>query len=540
MAKRKWMVQNPRGIGPIRRSSLLAGLAAVFGLLQAATAAEDRCNGLTSLMLPEARVAAAQHHPAGRFTPTVGAAFDVARAFCRVELVAQPTPSSEIRIEVWLPDAAQWNGQFWGLGNGSLAGQIPHRSLGVRVAAGNAAVATDTGHQADPSDARWALGQPEKVADYGHRATHLAAVHGKAVAAAYFDRKPSHAYFNAYSNGGRQALMLAQRYPDDYDGIMAGAPAHELTSLYIGWAQFQSHLLAEPAAHLSARQVEGLSSAALEACDPLDGVRDGVLENPLRCPFDPEVLACSAKPAPDCLTPPQLASVRRLYEGLRPGPGQPPVGGLAKGSEARWHAFLFGDKAGDAEFYAPVNEVLRHMVFDDPAWDLRQFQVDRDGLMVRRRLAAPLDAAGADIGRFVARGGKLILWHGWNDAVVQPSFSVAYHADLVRTLGAAAVARSIRLFMAPGVEHGIGGPGPDRFGQHSAGNGDPEGSLGAALRRWVEEGAAPERVTAVKHRVPNDPRTEVVRSRLVCAWPKSAVYRGKGSTDDAGSFDCAE
>jgi feruloyl esterase len=503
-------------------------------------AAEDRCTELTKLMLADAKIVAAQHHSAGRFTPAVGAAFDVPQPYCRVEVVAHPTPSSEIQIEVWLPDVAKWNGRFWGLGNGSFAGQIPLRGLGLRVGSGYAVVATDTGHQANPSESQWALGQPEKIIDYGHRAIHLAAVHGKTITETYFGRKPDRAYFSAYSNGGRQALMLAQRYPDDYDGIIAGAPANDLTSLYNGLAQFQAELLVNPTTHLSAPQLAGLSAAVLKACDHLDGVRDGVLENPLQCRFDPSVLACNAGSEVNCLSPSQLSGVRRLYQGVSLEPGQSPVGGLAFGSELRWHALLYGDQPGSAEFYLPILGFFRHMVVDDKNWELRHFQLNREGQLAQRKLAAVLDAADPDIGRFLVRGGKLILWHGWNDATVQPSFSVTYHSQLLRKLRADMVNQSVRLFMAPGVEHGIGGPGPDRFGQHAAADGDPERSLGAALRRWVEEGVAPDHVIAVSHRVPTDPTTEVVRSRSLCAWPKFAFYRGQGSTDASENFNCAE
>lgn len=536
MDKRRWTVLPTHFRWLFGRSCLVASAV----LLQTAIAAENRCTELSKLMLADAKIVAAQHHSAGRFTPEVGAAFDVAQAYCRVEVVARPTPSSEIQIEVWLPEAAKWNGRFWGLGNGSFAGQITHRGLGLRVGAGYAVVATDTGHQADPSDSQWALRQPEKVADYGHRAIHLAAVHGKAVTEAYFGRKPDRSYFSAYSNGGRQALMLAQRYPDDYDGIIAGAPANELTNLYSGLAQFQAHLLINPAAHLSAAQLANLSAAVLKACDHLDGVSDGVIENPLRCNFDPDVLACNAESSANCLSPAQVSGVRRLYDGLHLTPDQAAVGGLSYGSEDRWHAFLYGDKPGSAEFYAPVLGFFRHMVQDDNGWDLKQFELNREGQTAQRKLAVVLDAADPDIGRFVARGGKLILWHGWNDVAVQPSFAVAYHAKVLRTLGPDVVTHTVRLFMAPGVEHGIGGPGPDRFGQHSSADGDPERSLGAALRRWVEQGVAPDRVIAVRHRVQTDPTTEVIRSRPLCAWPKFAVYRGQGSTDAAENFNCAE
>jgi len=526
------MLRSVRGV--------LAGVAVAAGLLPAASASQERCAALQTLPLTEARVVTAQHHVAGRFAPPQGAAFNVTKSYCRVEIVATPTPASDIRIEVWLPDTAHWNGRFWGLGNGSFGGQIPHRSLAVRSVAGYAVVATDTGHQADPSDSRWALGQLEKVADYGHRSIHLAAVHGKRAAEAYFGRKPDRAYFSAYSNGGRQALMLAQRYPEDYDGIIAGAPAPDLTGIYAGVAEFMARLAAAPETRLSAAQANLLAAAVRVSCDTQDGVRDGVLENPLRCRFDPAVLGCAAWPGTGCFNPAQVAGVRRLYDGLPAAAGEPPAGGLARGSELRWHALLYGDTPGQAELHAPVTGFFRHLVLGDAAWDLTQFRMDREAQRAKGRVAAALDATDPDIGRFVARGGKLILWHGWNDTVVSPAYSVAYHASVVRALGLQTAARAVRLFMAPGVEHGIGGPGPDRFGQFSGGDGDPERSLGAAMRRWVEQGVAPEQVIAVRYRSPNDPASGVARSRPLCAWPKVAVYRGEGSTDDAQGFRCEE
>lgn len=517
----------------------LAVLAGAAGPLPAAFATPLACAALRSLRLPDARVERAQHQAAGSFTPPQGAAFPVGRPFCRVEIVAQPTPASDIRIEVWLPDAAQWNGRFWGLGNGSFGGQVPHRNLAVRMAAGDVAAGTDTGHQAEPSDARWALGQPEKVADYGHRSVHLAAVHGKQVTAAYFGRPPDRAYFGAYSNGGRQALMLAQRYPEDYDGILAGAPAHDLTGVYATTADVLARIARAPDARLSAAQADLLAATVRLSCDTLDGVRDGVLEDPTRCRFDPAALACHAWPGAGCLRPAQVALVRRLYDGAVARPGQSPSGRLARGSEPRWRDMLLGDPPEPAAMQAQVTGFFQHLVLGDPGWDLAGFRLDHEGRLARERTAAALDATDPDIRRFVARGGKLILWHGWNDAVVSPTDTLSLHGQIVRTLGPAVAARSVRLFMAPGVEHGVGGPGPDRFGQFAGGDGDPARSLGAALRRWVEQEVAPEQVIAVRHRTPGDPASGVARSRPLCAWPQVAVYRGEGSTDDAASFRCA-
>jgi feruloyl esterase len=200
---------------------------------------------------------------------------------------------------------------------------------------------------------------------------------------------------------------------------------------------------------------------------------------------------------------------------------------------------LFGEAPGRSALAGPVEGFLRHLAGLDLA-DLSAFDLDRDAPVVLRRLSTVLDARSADLRPFIARGGRLILWHGWNDAIVPPGLAVDYHAELVRVLGAEVAASSVRLFMAPGVEHGAGGPGTDRFGQHAGGDGDPERSLGAALQRWVEQGVAPERVVASRLRSPRDPASEVERTRLLCAWPRVAAYQGGGSTDDARHFQCVE
>ena len=497
------------------------------------------CSELRRLKLDEAVIVSAERHEAGPFKPPAGTSFEVANPFCRVVISARPSPVSDIAIEVWLPEAGRWNGRFWGLGNGGFAGSIFHRGLGVRIAAGYAAVATDTGHQGDSADASWANGQPEKVVDYGHRAIHLAAEHGKRVAAAWFGRRPDFSYFSAYSNGGRQALMLAQRYPEDYDGIIAGAPAYDFTGPYAAVADLQFNVLAAADRHLSPDLLRALNQAALDACDATDGVKDGVIEEPDLCRFDPVVLACAGAASERCLTPPQLSAARRLYSGLKVPAATRPLGALPPGSEAAWGAVHFGKGPGTGEYYAYALGFMRGFVFEDPAWDPKGFDVLRYAALAERKVAPVVNAVSPDLRRFVDRGGKLILWHGWNDPLVSGYATVDYYARVVDALGPESARRAVRLFMVPGVEHGRGGPGTDQFGQFAGGTGDPERSLAAAMQRWAERGIAPERLIASRAQDPKDAAASAPRTRPLCAWPMSARYRGMGSTDDEANFDCA-
>jgi hypothetical protein len=512
--------------------------------LAAESAAESatECAALRVSRLPYAEVIDAAETPPGAAPVPVASA----GSFCRVRVLARPTPASAIRIEVWLPLRTHWNGRFASIGNPGLAGSLPHRAMALRLEAGYAVAGTDTGHQAAADDAAWALGQPEKLVDYGHRAVSVTAALAQQLTAAYYGQAPAGRYFVGYSNGGREALVLAQRDPDAYDGILAGAPALEPVRSYLLWTQLFQRLERRPDARLSSWQLSRLRDAVLEACDLRDGVRDGVLAEPQRCNFDPATLACpaaagtAAAGAPGvaaCLNTAQLAFVRTLYEGLPSRPGEEPFGALALGSEPTWGA-LFGDGEQPSQLQSSVVSVFRHMIVEDPARDLASFQPEHEAGTALRRLGPVIDARSPDLRAYFQRGGKLILWHGWNDAVLSPLQTLAYYRALVERVGPELAARSVRLFMAPGVEHGTTGPGPARFGQLSPGNGNPQRSLSAALRRWVETGEPPEQVIAARHQVQRDPNSLVVGTALICAWPRVAGYRGSGSTDDAASFRC--
>jgi hypothetical protein len=526
------------------RCVLLAGLCtglAVLPMLASATSTAPDCAGLAAAKLAGVTVESTDAVAAGAFTTPDGVKLTGLPAFCRVVGRAAPSSDSVIRFEVWLPTAENWNGRMWGVGNGNFAGSIAHRALANRVGDGYATVATDTGHQAtaDLADGRWANGHPERVIDFGHRGIHEAAVTAKHMVAAYYGRGASRSYFGACSAGGRQALMEIQRYPEDYDGVIAGAPSNRWTDLFIGSSHLQFKQLADPKRRVSRPKLEALRSAALAACDARDGVKDGLIEDPERCSFDPGVLACKGGNESDqCLTPGEVEAVRLIYAGVKAPSGELLYGGHSVGSEAGWYDMHFGEAPQKGDAFEFMYSFFSNFVHEDAQWDWRGYDMERDGSLARRKLASVLDAGDADLRRFAARGGKLILFHGWNDGIIPARQTTEYYRRIRTAMGADATDHAVRLFMAPGVEHCSGGPGPNSFGQFATGSGDPAASLGAALQRWVEQGIAPERVIASKRKNDRDPTSEVVRTRPLCAYPRVAIYRGQGSTDLAANFEC--
>ena len=499
----------------------------------------EHCATINQLRLTGVSTIDAQLVEAGNFKFSDGSTAPVSNAFCRVRATAMPSKDSDIKFEVWLP-AADWNGRLLGVGNGWFAGSISDKGLAKRVAAGYAVVATDTGHHTPQIDTSWALGHPEKVIDFGHRAIHLVSVHAKHMIAAYYGRGPDHSYFTSCSNGGRQALMEAQRYPEDYDGIMAGAPAADWTHIYVGAAMVNIQWLAAGLGFLPAKKLPAIHAAVLAACDSLDGVKDGVIDDPRRCHFQPSVLTCQGPEADSCLTTEQVSTLDKLYQGPALSSGKQLLPGYSPGTELGWSDALLGDGPGTTETYQAVVDFFRNMVFENAQWDARSFDAERAGKLADRKWASTLNATNPDLSQFIARGGKLILYHGWSDPLVPAMGTIDYYQRVVNTVGKTKAGSSVRLFMAPGMDHCGGGPGPNDFGQFDAGNGDPESNLAAALQRWVEDAVAPEQVIATKRKDGDDPPGTVVqRTRPLCAYPLTARYRGAGDTDRAASFTCA-
>ena len=509
------------------------------GALRLASAAT--CESLAGLALPNTVIGIAQVVPAGPFTPPGSRPLQIAQPFCRVAGSIQPSPDSDIRFEVWMP-AAGWNGKLEGVGNGGFAGEMGYDVMAQVVARGYAVSATDTGHQGGPTDAKWAPGHPEKVIDFGYRAIHETADKAKAVVRAFYGDGPRRSYFNSCSDGGREALMEAQRFPGDYDGIIAGAPANSWTRLVTKSIWNMQTTLSDPATYIPAAKLPPIEAATLAACDSLDGVKDGVIGNPVRCRFDPSTLLCQGPDSDACLTAPQVAALKKLYAGPQTSGGRRVFPGVVPGGAPGfngWGGWIAGAAPGQSLEMAFGAAFFAYMVYENAAWDFKTFQLDRDFKAADEKLARTLNATDPDLQRFRQRGGKLILYHGWSDAAISPLNTIDYYNSVIATMGAKTAGGFVRLFLAPGMQHCIGGPGPDSFGQMGAPQNDPQHDINSALERWVEQGVAPAQIVATKYKTGSNPASGVVRTRPLCPYPQVARWKGSGSTDDAANFVCA-
>jgi pimeloyl-ACP methyl ester carboxylesterase len=493
----------------------------------------DSCAAMTGLALPNGKIEVATPVAKGGVVTTGGAmpGMPAAAEFCRVQAVLTPVPGSSIKVELWLPARAAWNGKLLGAGNGGFGNNIAIPSLLMRGAVGRgyASVGSDMGHTATSDvKAEWALGAPEKIKDFGWRANHLAAETAKRVVEAYYPAPLAASYFHGCSDGGREALMEAQRFPQDYDAIIAGAPAIPWTRMTSAFGA--NHVAASrPGFAIPNAKLKLLQAASLAQCDGKDGVTDGVIDDPRGCKFDPGVLQCKAGDAADCLTAPQVETARAIYRGPVGPNGKPFYYGFMPGAEAvpgTWDLWLTGPDAQHGKF---STEFFRYMVHSDANWQLSSFDLLRDYALAKRLQGGNLDADNPDLRGFFGRGGKLLMYHGWQDAAIPPENSIAYFERVQRAGGKQARASS-RLFMVPGMSHCLAGPGPNVF--------DALGTLDG----WRQGGPAPETITATKYDsdisgylgFPAKP----VRTRPLCAYPKVARWTGSGSTDDAANFRC--
>lgn len=508
-------------------------------------AAAQTCEKLADLKLANTTITSAQSVAPGAFTLATGSAapFKGLPAFCRVTGVIKPTTDSDIKFEVWMPSAG-WNGKFQGIGNGGFAGSIsyagPAGGLGGAISRGYAAASTDTGHTG--GDASWALGHPEKIADYGHRAVHEMTEKAKSIINAFYGKGPKRSYFASCSNGGRQALMEAQRYPNDYDGLIAGAPANYFTHILAGFVFNLQATLNDPSSYIPAAKLKAIEAAALAACDTRDGVSDGVIDDPTRCNFDPSVLLCKGAESDACLTVKQIAALKKIYTGPRDSKGEQIIPGFLPGGETGpggWGGWVTGSGPSTGAQFFFGTQAFKNMVYSDPAWDFKTFNIDRDSKLADEKLAGHLNAIDPNLKAFKARGGKLILYHGWNDAALPPVNTINYFQNVVSKMGQRNADSFIRLFMVPGMQHCAGGPGPDSLGQVvTSAQSDAQHDMSVAIERWVEEGIAPDQIIASK-RQGADPKSPPIRTRPLCPYPQVARYKGSGSTDDAANFVCS-
>jgi hypothetical protein len=518
--------------------TLLLGIVIVTE--SASLAIGQDCEALGRRSLEATTITASQELPACSFTPPAGKRLDNLPAFCRVAGTIKPTGDSSIEFEVWMPSSG-WNGKFQGIGNGGFAGSIGYAALADAVKQGYAAASTDTGHQAGGTDASWALGHPEKIVDFGYRAIHEMTDKGKAIVAAYYGSAPKRSYFSSCSNGGRQALMEAQRYPDDYDGIIAGAPANYWTHLLLSAISNLQATAASKETYIPPSKLPAIEAAALKACDLNDGIRDGVIEDPAHCRLSPDSLLCKGAESDGCLTPLQAAALKKLYDGTRDAGGGLLFPGYSPGGEADpsgWRPWITGPAPDKSLLFAFGTGFFRNMVFNNPAWDYRTLNIEGDVKTVDEKMGPVLNATDPDLNRFSKRGGKLILYHGWSDAAIPAQNTIDYYESVVEKMSIGKTHEFVRLFMVPGMQHCGGGAGPNSFGQWSVPHGDPGHDIAAALERWVEQGIAPEQIIAAKSKSARDSASAVDRTRPLCAYPKVAHYRGSGSIDDAANFEC--
>jgi feruloyl esterase len=510
-------------------------------MLLAAQAGAAPCEKLATLALPNTTITSAQLVAAGPFAPPPpqgppggpvaapnapgggrgaqpggrgqGPAQPqiVLPAHCRVAIILKPSSDSHIEMEVWLP-AENWNGKFQAVGNGGWAGTISYPAMATALQEGYATASNDTGHKG--GNALFAIGHPEKLVDFAYRAVHEMAVQSKAVISSYYSQPARLSYWNGCSTGGRQGLMAAQKYPDDFDAILAGAPANYQTHLHAWDLSVAIPVLKDPASAIPAAKLAMINRAALNACDARDGVRDGLINDPRTCSFDVAQLQCKAGDGEDCLTAPQVAAAKRAYSATRTAAGALVFPGKDPGSETGWGGFVGGQQAPG------VSVGSFQVAYQDANWDPRSFDLERDLKVVDDRVGAIVNATNPDLSTFKARGGKLLLYHGWNDTAISAGNSINYYSSVLGKMGKNQD-EWIRLFMAPGMQHCGGGPGPSQV------------NWMAALERWRESGAAPARLDAA--RVTNN---RVDMTRPLCPYPQVPQYKGVGSTNDAENFVC--
>lgn len=528
-----------------------------FALSQAAfgqkSAEAATCEKLAQLSLPNANITSAEVVATGAFQPSTtltpwaaqaDALYRSLSAFCRVRIASHPSSDSDIKIEVWMP-LEGWNGKLQGRGNGGFAGEIDDFSLAIALHEGYATAGTDTGHAASGTNARWALGHPQKVTDFGYRAIHEMTQDAKLVVKQFYGKHPlQRAYFASCSNGGRQALMEAQRYPDDYDGIIAGAPANYWTHLVTSaiW-QLQATML-DPASYIPPAKLPAIAKAVDAACDTQDGTADGILDEPRKCHFDPSAMLCKAEDSNSCLTNAQVTALKKIYAGPSDANGKQIYPGLlpgAKDGQGGWGLWITGSEPGKSLMQAFGVGFFSNMVFEKSDWNYRDANVGDIAKTADAKLAKTLNATDPNLSAFKAHGGKLILYHGWNDPAISAVNTINYYQSVVDVMGQDGFDSFARVYMAPGMQHCGGGVGPDSFGENgpSPNVKDAHQSLQLSLEQWVEKGAAPKEIVATKF---SDPMSsgQAEMTRTLCPYPKVAKYKGSGDQNDASNFACED
>jgi feruloyl esterase len=487
------------------------------GQAQAATS----CETAARAALPKGEILSATVVEKGGFTPPAGpngpgnlTPFKTLPAFCRVEARLFPSADSDIRMEMWVP-LDGWNNRFQMVGNGAYAANLQYGDLAIGVSKGYAVAAANTGHTSDHNSDFW-VGHPEKAQDWQTRAVHETVTASKQILTTVFGKAPTYSYWNSCSTGGRQGWMSAQYFPDDIDGLAIGDPANPMTRLQANSIFISLALTKTPESFIQPEKWQMIHDTVLKACDAKDGLKDGMVENPMACGFDPKKLLCKAGDGADCLTPPQFEALSAILTGSRnPGTGEQLYVGYPLGTR-----MLPGPVAGKTpDTSAPTTF---RMLFNDPQWDYHTFNFDTDTARADALGRGKMNADEPErLAKLFARGGKILTYHGWDDQAISPLIAIKLYQDALAANGGLAKAgNAIRLFMIPAKGH-CGNP----FDQMEP------------LVKWVEQGVAPEQVVVTyKNTTPDGKTTE--RQHPVCAYPKVARYTGKGSSDEVSSYTC--
>ena len=491
-------------------SSLIVMAAAAF--LQ-----PPACAALKTLSLPNATITSAEFVATGAASTGRagrGGSSEPLPAHCKVAVTLTPSPDSHIEMELWLP-AEGWNGKFLAMGNGAWAGNISLDAIAVGLRRGYATASNDTGHTG--GSASFAVGHPEKLVDFAYRAMHEMAVQSKTIIRAFYGRAPQLSYYQGCSTGGRQGMMEAQRYPEDFDAIIAGAPVYNMVHLNVSQVGLQVEMLKNPERLVPAEKKTMFANAVVAACDERDGVKDGIVNNPRACTFDPAVLACKEGDRADCLTGAQVESARSVWAAVKTKSGELVYPGRSPGFESGWRVPVPG---------APLNPLFtdmpRFIGRQDANWDPMTFDLEKD-LALALKNAGFVEANDANLAKFKARGGKLLLYHGWADPGPAPENTINYYDAVNKKLGGKQD-DWMRLFLMPGVGHCGGGVGPD------------QADFLGALEQWREKGVAPSQINASR---PAGRGVSTPMSRPLCPFPQVARYKGSGSSNDAANFSCA-
>ncbi len=502
-------------------------------IFSTSASAQQSCESLKNIKIRNVTITSAEKGEPGYELPAQSGFVNmppqrINEPFCRIKAVSKPTSDSHIGIEIWLPDPADWNNRFLAVGNPGFIGSIASGGIARNMEKGYVSAGTDTGHVDEGFE--WAIGHPEKWADWGHRAVHEMAVVTKTLSKAYYGKPIEYSYWNSCHNGGNQGLNEAQRYPDDFDGIIAEDPAFYIThlqpgSLYISWLALKDGVGGP--GYIPVEKLKVINKAVLKACDANDGLVDELIEDPTTCDFDPGSIQCKGKDSANCLTAGQVETVRKIYEGAKFNDGTQIYAGFERGSELTWNLMV------EKEPFFVNLAYFKGMVFEDGNWDFKTFDVDRDTRLGIKKAAAAVDGSDPNLKPFKDAGGKLMMIASWNSTALAPRQLVNYYKDVEKTMGGYEKTKDFaRLFTVPGSSGCPAFANPEGFKTFDA------------LVKWVEEDKAPDSIIYPHTRgggmMGMGAKPEVYRTRPVCAYPKQARYKGSGDVNDAAYFECVD